>query len=127
MILRSRYNNWYESAASLPHLPEYCITIPVSNIVPSSNDFITNQIFTAFRRERRDVQVIRELDTQGKNEAAWNETQVIQYEVYIKPLSFGFVKIITRQILLTNWFDYNLLLKRQSTLKYIYYIWPIRH
>jgi hypothetical protein len=71
MIFRSSYN-WYESAASLPHLPEYCVTIPVSNIVPSSNDVITNQIFIAFRRERRDVQVIREMDMQGKNKAAWN-------------------------------------------------------
>jgi len=121
MISRSSYN-WYESAASPPHLPEYCITVTVSNIVPSSNDVITNQIFIAFHRECRDAQVISELYVQGKKTKPREiETQVIQSEVYIQPLSCGFVKIITLHILLTNWFDHNFLLKRQSTLKYIYY------
>lgn len=67
MIFRSNYNNWYETVASLPHLPVYYITIRVTNIVLSVNDVIINQIFIAFRRERRDVQLIGHA---GENKAA---------------------------------------------------------
>jgi len=92
--------------ASTQHLPEYYITIPVSNIVTSLNDVTINQIFIAFRRERRDVQLIG-----GKQSYVESRLRSIQSEVHIKPLSFGFVKIVTRQILMTNLFDYNRLLK----------------
>jgi hypothetical protein len=101
MIFRLSYNR-YESVASLPDLAEYGIAFPVSNIVPSSNDVITNRIFMAFRREHRDVQVIRELNVQRRAKPCEIETRVIQSDVYIKPLSYGFVEIVTRQILLTN-------------------------
>ena len=51
------------------HLSRIYITVPVSNIVPSMNDVIINQIFIAIRRQRRDVQLIAHA---GENKAESN-------------------------------------------------------